>query len=208
MHILQAVAEDVSGNLICSPISASMVLSMAAFGARGETEQKLRTALALPSDDTVTKTGFQSLVDSFKVSLTKVLQSSIQKHLQLMKFKDINIVLCYSMYQNYKQVELRLANKMFLATGFEPKAEFKEVTGTSFRSEAQSLDFHKAIEASKTINDWCEEQTNHRIKDLIKPGKIIFNRTIFFTTKFYLQVSLIVCFPSQAIFPLTLLSYS
>ena len=75
-----------------------MVLSMAAFGARGETEQKLRTALALPSDDTVTKTGFQSLVDSFKVSLTKVLQSSIQKHLQLMKFKDINIVLCYSMY--------------------------------------------------------------------------------------------------------------
>ena len=50
-----------------------MVLSMVAFGARGLTEQKLRTALALPTDDTITKSGFQYLVDSFKVSRTKIL---------------------------------------------------------------------------------------------------------------------------------------
>ena len=91
-----------------------------------------------------------------------------------MKLKDINIVLCYSIRQNYKHVELRLANKIFLAKGTKQKAEFKEVTGTYFRSEAQSLDFYKAVEASKTINDWCEKQTNHRIKDLIKPGNSIF----------------------------------
>ena len=150
---------------------------MAAFGARGETERKLRTALALPGDDTVTKTGFQSLIDSFQVSLTTILHLTILTH--SMKLKDIKIVLCYSIYQNYKQVELGLANKIFLANSFEPKAEFNEVTGKFFRSEAQSLNFQKGIEASKTINDWCEEQTNYRIKDLIKPGKIIFDRTIF-----------------------------
>ena len=154
-----------------------MVLSMATFGARGETEKKLRTALALPSDNAITKTGFQSLVDSFKVSLTKILHLSTQTH--LMKLKDIKIVLCFSKCQNYKHVELRLANKIYLANGFEPKADFKKVIAASFRSEAQSLDFHRAVEASKTINDWCEKQTNHRIKDLIKPGKIIFNCIIF-----------------------------
>ncbi|XP_043281351.1 ovalbumin-related protein X-like isoform X2 [Venturia canescens] len=138
-NFFKKVAEEKKGNLICSPLSASMVLSMVAYGARGNTEKQMRSVLALPEKDEVAKSGFQAFIDSFK---------------------------------NYKQVELRLANKIFLAEGFTPKAEYNEMTKTGFRSEAQKVNFGKAAEASKTINDWCEAQTNNRIKDLISPNDL------------------------------------
>lgn len=50
------------------------------------------------------------------------------------------------------------------------KPDFKVITENNFRSTAQSLDFTKAVESSQTINKWCEEQTNSRIKEIIQPG--------------------------------------
>lgn len=64
-----------------------------------------------------------------------------------------------------------MANKIFIKHGFELKSEFKLITELSFRSVTESIDFENAELASKTINNWCEEKTNKRIKDIIKAGE-------------------------------------
>ncbi|XP_074098985.1 iris-like isoform X2 [Cotesia typhae] len=67
-----------------------------------------------------------------------------------------------------KKVELRLANKIYFNVGFNVKTEFKELTEKTFRSVSEVIDFGKSTEAAGTINAWCEEKTNNRIKDVIK----------------------------------------
>ena len=41
-----------------------------------------------------------------------------------------------------------------------------------FLADPQGLDFSKSQEASNTINQWVEEQTKEKIKDLIKPDML------------------------------------
>ena len=41
-----------------------------------------------------------------------------------------------------------------------------------FLAEPQGLDFSQSQEASKTINQWVEEQTKNKIKDLVKPDML------------------------------------
>ncbi|XP_017755137.1 PREDICTED: antichymotrypsin-2-like isoform X3 [Eufriesea mexicana] len=62
--LFQAVIEEKPGNLIISPLSAGIVLAMAAFGARGKTESQFRTVLHLPSPDSLATCGYQALIDN------------------------------------------------------------------------------------------------------------------------------------------------
>lgn len=48
-----------------------MVLSMAMFGARDNTEKQIRTALHLSDNVTLNKRGIQFLVDNLNVSILK-----------------------------------------------------------------------------------------------------------------------------------------
>ncbi|KAK0162039.1 hypothetical protein PV327_008413 [Microctonus hyperodae] len=57
------VSKEKSSNYICSPFSVSMVLSMATCGAEGKTKSELQQNLHLPTDDTVMKNGYQTLID-------------------------------------------------------------------------------------------------------------------------------------------------
>ncbi|XP_034935198.1 uncharacterized protein [Chelonus insularis] len=126
------------GNLICSPLSAGVVLAMTAFGAKGNTEKQMRETLRMP-DGVTSKKGYQSLIDTLN---------------------------------DVKKVQLKLAQKIYTDNDFEVKPEFKELTETYFRSTSESVDFGKPQEASQTINAWCEEKTNNRIKDVVSPDDL------------------------------------
>lgn len=54
-------------NLITSPLSASIVLAMTQYGARGNTQEQMKSALHLPTDERVSRTGYQNLIDSLSV---------------------------------------------------------------------------------------------------------------------------------------------
>lgn len=64
-----------------------------------------------------------------------------------------------------------MASKIFTASGFDVKSEFKNTSETIFRSASENIDFTKPVMASKTINQWCEQQTNDRIKNIVEPGE-------------------------------------
>ncbi|GAB1862620.1 Neuroserpin [Camponotus japonicus] len=61
-NFVKTVAKEQQDNLITSPLSADIALSMAANGAAGSTEAQFRDVLKLPSK-TQTLTGFQNLID-------------------------------------------------------------------------------------------------------------------------------------------------
>lgn len=72
-----------------------------------------------------------------------------------------------SLSKNLGNSTLSIANKVFVQDGYTVKKEFGDVAVKSFRSEAQSINFAKSVEAAGTINHWVEDKTNNKIKDLI-----------------------------------------
>ena len=67
---LQKIASKSKGeNLISSPLSAHTVLSMASYGAGGNTAKEMRQSLALPADDAVAQKGFENLLDQLNVRI-------------------------------------------------------------------------------------------------------------------------------------------
>lgn len=135
----EVVADGKPRNLITSPLSAQVVLAMAAYGARGKTATEMRSVLLMPDDNGLGQSGYKSLIECFNA---------------------------------VKGVELRLANKIYTASGFAVKSAYKELTTEQFLSASQEVDFKNARVAANAINTWCEEQTNKRIKDIIDPDRL------------------------------------
>ncbi|KAL1491105.1 hypothetical protein ABEB36_011750 [Hypothenemus hampei] len=73
---------------------------------------------------------------------------------------------------NITGVQLLMANKIFVKEGQNFKPEFQAVTTKKFQSEVQKLNFEKSAESAKIINDWVEDKTQNKIKDLIEPGSL------------------------------------
>ncbi|KAG7209629.1 hypothetical protein KM043_011279 [Ampulex compressa] len=122
-------------NLICSPLSAEIVLSMVTYGAKGNTKQQLIDVLKLPQDDNLGKNGHQSLINTL---------------------------------QDVKSVELKLANKVFIAKNFLIKPEYQQMTQDVYHSTSESLNFaQEPQQSADTINSWCSQQTNDRIKSIV-----------------------------------------
>lgn len=66
----------------------------------------------------------------------------------------------------------QVANKVYVKSGatLNPKYE-KDVRG-DLKSEVETIDFNQNQPAAKTINDWIESQTNHKIKDIVQPAML------------------------------------
>ncbi|XP_072941004.1 antichymotrypsin-2-like [Epargyreus clarus] len=71
-----------------------------------------------------------------------------------------------------KGVQLKKASKVYIATGLKIHEEFAKVSKSVFHSEIANIDFNDSENAANEINAWVEDQTNHRIKKLVKPGDL------------------------------------
>ncbi|GBP43752.1 Alaserpin [Eumeta japonica] len=74
--------------------------------------------------------------------------------------------------QSAKGVELKLASKVYVAQGYQIQEQFEADTRRLFDSEIKNIDFFKSKEAASEINQWVEDKTNHRIKDLVQPDSL------------------------------------
>lgn len=66
MDFFQLLSQESNGNLIVSPLSIGIVLSMAAYGAEGETFKRFHEILHLPAEERGTLRGFQRFIDGLK----------------------------------------------------------------------------------------------------------------------------------------------
>lgn len=137
-NFYRAVAEEKSGNLVSSPLSAAFALSMLGYGAQGQTTELFKNTLHLP-EEAVAKSGFQNLIDQFN---------------------------------NVENVEMKIANNVFLNVKADIKPTYKELMETYFRSANELVDFADPEKAATTINTWVKNQTNDRIKELFTAGDL------------------------------------
>lgn len=64
---------------------------------------------------------------------------------------------------------LNIANKIYLKTGYSIKPEFKDIAVSKFHSDIELVDFLQKEQTAKQMNQWVEEKTDNKIKDLINP---------------------------------------
>jgi len=152
------------GNLFFSPYSISTALAMTYAGARGRTASQMFGALRLPFEPV--SSGARDAdparaVEPVPMTIDHLAEAfgQLQKRLHADP-KD-------------KGYELSVANALWGQAGYDFRDEFLSLVETSYGGRLSEVDFAGATEAArKTINDWVEQKTNNRIKDLLKPGTL------------------------------------
>jgi serpin B len=129
------------GNIFFSPHSISTALAMTWAGARGDTETELARALGFTLGQKHLHPAFAALA----AGLERAGEES--------------------------EVILRTANALWPQQGFDFAEPFIATVQANYDAELRPLDFAGAAEQSRrAINQWVEEKTEDRIRELIKPG--------------------------------------
>ena len=88
--------------------------------------------------------------------------------------------------QNQYGYTISTANAFWAHKDYIFLEEYIGLLENFYMAEANELDFSKNIEAAEIINDWIEEKTNDKIKDMIKPDmlsdltKLVLTNAIYF----------------------------
>ena len=139
-----------SENIIFSPISLSLALSMTLAGADSATENALSEALQLTLPEENVHPAFNSLLMSLEDS-----QKDLPEEFQGNKF------------------QLNIANSIWTQVGYDFKQNFLDILARHYGAGIYNVDYKKDSEAARlAINDWIEEETKDKIKDLVPPGAI------------------------------------
>jgi serpin B len=126
-------------NLFFSPYSASVALTMALAGARGDTETQMAKVLHYG-------------------------QSNVEIHSVL---SSLNQVILKSAKDS--GVTLKTANAMWGQKDFGFRQQFLKLIQTHYGSAFRQVDFIKAPQAAiAEINQWAKQQTEGRIRNIVK----------------------------------------
>ena len=78
---------------------------------------------------------------------------------------------CLSMLEQLpsldKKTKLSIANAIFVNKWYDLKDSYKSTVGNYYQAEVANLDFSDGADALKTINGWCNEQTNGMIPKVL-----------------------------------------
>ena len=141
---------DTDGNIIFSPLSLSLALSMALAGARGDTRQEMLDAMSLQSLGDETSPAFNALLLAIEGS-----QQDLEGEDEVSTF------------------QLNIANSSWGQSGFEFNPDFLDTLALYYGAGMYQVDFSQDPEAARqAINAWVEDETNDKIKDLIPQGAI------------------------------------
>ncbi len=145
------------GNVFLSPYSISTALAMTYAGAKGKTAAEMAEVLHF----TVPQ---EQLHPAF-ATLGAELHGDVKK----------------------EGFELRIANRLWGQTGYQFLPAFLQLTRDDYGAELGQLDFAANADVARhTINNWVEEKTERKIKDLIPPGmlnpttKLVLTNAIYF----------------------------
>ncbi len=84
--------------------------------------------------------------------------------------------------------EMRTGNALWVQEDYELLEEYMHTTETYYGGKATNLDFVKMPEESRqTINSFIEQQTNHKIKDLIPSGALNAMTRLVLTNAIYFK---------------------
>jgi serpin B len=145
-------------NSLFSPYSIQSALAMTYAGADGVTRDEMARVLHFPKDDAELNKAFMAL----QQSLADLMKRSAQAAEQGKRYGITN-----------DPVILTVANRLFGQSGYDFRASFLGLVKEDYGAPFESLDFSKnAAAATRQINDWVEQQTRQRIRNLIPAGAL------------------------------------
>ena len=141
---------QMDGNLIFSPISLSLALSMTLAGAELSTRDEMLQALALQPLGDDLHPAFNALLLAIEAS-----QSTPEMGSEGDSFR------------------LNIANSIWGQSGFDFEPAFLDTLALNYGAGIYNLDFSADPEAAReAINAWVADETEEKIKDLIPSGAI------------------------------------
>jgi serpin B len=138
-ELYQKIVAGETGNVVMSPISVQILMSMLYMGATGETEAEIKDGLKY------TARFNKSSVSNYFNSLMSKVDS---------------------------KKALKIANKIYVKSGYTVKPKFNEIVSKKFGSAVENIDFGQNVKAANKINQWVESKTNNKIKNLIDPDSL------------------------------------
>ena len=148
---------ETKGNHFFSPYSISTALAMTYGGARNKTEKQMADVLHFSLDQSKLHPTFFEL------------QAYFQK------------------IQEESEFRLNIANALWLEKSYDLLSEFLKLNQKYYEANLFNVDFIKDPEGSRLkINDWVEQKTEEKIKDLLGKGiidaltRLILTNTIYF----------------------------
>src|SRR5258705_4118485 len=82
--------------------------------------------------------------------------------------------------------QLDVANRLFGQQGYPFEIAFRNITATDYGAPLEEVDFRTNTEAARgRINQWVEDQTNDKIRDLLPAGSVKDNTRLVFTNAIY-----------------------
>src|SRR6266850_91151 len=143
-------------NALISPYSIQSALAMTYAGADGVTRDEMAKVLHYPKDEAETHRSFAAL----RKALDETARQSAKNAAHMKQFAATN-----------DPFTLTVANRLFGQAGYDFRAPFLELLKGNYEAPFEPLDFvHGSTAATRHINDWVENQTRQRIRDLIPEG--------------------------------------
>ncbi|XP_018339989.1 PREDICTED: antichymotrypsin-2-like isoform X1 [Trachymyrmex septentrionalis] len=136
--LYKSLTTNIDSNVIISPLSLHMILSLLSNGAGGSTLNELKSVLH-----------YDNIVSAND------------------KFKTLIFLL-----KGIENIELHIANKIYVQDGFDLMAEFLAICTNIFQSSISRLNFKNNELAVETINSWVQKATNNKILDIISSSDI------------------------------------
>ncbi|KAL8141148.1 hypothetical protein V2J09_007169, partial [Rumex salicifolius] len=161
-----AIAHHVSSieakgsNLVFSPLSLHVMVSMIAAGAKGPTLDQLLSFLKSKSADEV---------------------NALSSELVSVVFTDGSTV---------GGPKLSFANSLWVDQTLPLKPSFKQVVDNLYKAASRQVDFRtKAVEVTSEVNSWAEKETSGLIKDVLPPGAVDHTTRLIFANALYFKGS-------------------
>ncbi|HWG42101.1 MAG TPA: serpin family protein [Gemmataceae bacterium] len=139
------------GSLFFSPYSITKALAMAYAGARGDTEREMASVL----------------------HFTLGQQRQHRAFLEMRKVLNRNHPAMTGVPASGKPIpQLWVSANLWGQRGYGFAKNYLNLLHECYGADLQEIDFADSEQARKTINDWAEKQTNHRIQNLLAPRMI------------------------------------
>lgn len=160
-------------NLLLSPYSIQTALAMTYAGADGDTRVEMQRVLRFPADEGALHGSFESLAGT----LEKLAADA------------------------KKGIELNVANRLFLQQDYNLNATFTDLVKNRYHAPVELLDFAEFEAARGRINNWVEDRTKKKIRDLIPRGVLDKTTNLVLTNALYLRAPWAEQFPKRATQP-------
>ncbi|RZC05637.1 serpin-ZX-like [Glycine soja] len=145
-------------NLVYSPLSLHVVLSIIAAGSKGPTLDQLLSFLRSKSTDHL---------NSFASQLFAVVLSDASPA---------------------GGPRLSFADGVWVEQSLSLLPSFKQLVSADYKATLASVDFQtKAVEVANEVNSWAEKETNGLVKDLLPPGSVDSSTRLIFANALYFK---------------------